>query len=138
MLALETGQQRTNMSSLTPGMRAHVRPNTEELVERLYADDVEKFERLALWSPDPNQVRLMSGYCATCAAKRGEQHLDIEPGDDDEDGDAPPDEFVPTFASTQARDLFDESDLTEADLESATGRGKDGTFTSQDIKKLTR
>lgn len=54
---------------------------TPELRQRalaIYAEDADKFNRLLVWSPEAGGVRLISGYCAACQAKRGTDFIPLE------------------------------------------------------------
>lgn len=41
-------------------------PRAVELVHQLYAVDYDIIPKVILWSPSPNKVRTLSGYCRTC------------------------------------------------------------------------
>lgn len=41
-------------------------------LNEIYAKDLEIFERLLVWSPDPEKIRLVTGYCASCQKKKEE------------------------------------------------------------------
>jgi hypothetical protein len=87
----------------------------EESIRKLYAEDVDRFSRLLVWSPSPGRVRLVAGYCATCEAKRKDgnfQPIDLtlepdpepvpEPGatiDDTMGGNEPPVQAKPAKKS---------------------------------------
>lgn len=64
----------TNLFAADPEKRmwrgtAYGEENGKLLVE-FYAKDFELFDRLMVWGPDPSKVRLVTGYCAACTAKR--------------------------------------------------------------------
>ena len=43
-----------------------VTPQISHLVRQLYTDDFDLFEKLLVWCPSKEKVRLITGYCTTC------------------------------------------------------------------------
>lgn len=44
-----------------------------ERIDALYPADIAKFAKMPVWSPKPGVIRLLSGNCAECAAKKNAQ-----------------------------------------------------------------
>lgn len=63
---------RSNRFNTGPGsIRAHAGgEKTRALFAEVFKDDIDFLSRLIVWSPDPEKVRLVSGYCVECANKR--------------------------------------------------------------------
>lgn len=63
---------RVNMLHRNPALPVQVArsPDSDAATLDLYREDVRMFERLLVWSPIKGKVRLVSGYCATCEARK--------------------------------------------------------------------
>lgn len=50
---------------------------TNALFNEVYRDDIDFLNRVRLWSPNPEKIRLISGYCAECARKQNAKAIEI-------------------------------------------------------------
>ncbi len=63
---------RSNKNVRAVGAKNAFIPDGGNVILRdLYADDYKLFETLLVWTPNKDAVRLVTGYCASCAANRG-------------------------------------------------------------------
>lgn len=72
--------RKSNIIQRNPKLPRQATANEEARMKfrGIFEKDLKLFERLLVWSPNTDRVRLVQGYCATCEAKRGKEFSPVD------------------------------------------------------------